>query len=127
MPLIQFQDLAGGNAAFNSNAFVRIRPSHGETEPTDAVMIRTDRKRLFASDDIEDLVHKIGNASDLVKLTTPNGLNVWLSSERVEIVVAAAPNLHHPEANAVVTLTVIGGPSIDQQVRETVEQVGDAF
>lgn len=127
MPLIQFQDLAGGTAAFNSNAFLRIRPSHGDAEPVEAVMIQTDRKRLYATDPIATLIEKIGTALGIVSLTTPNGLGVWLAAERIETVVATTPPHHHPLANSVITLNVMGSPSIDQQVRETVVEVGDAF
>ena len=131
MALIHYSDLAGETAAFNSDNFIRLRPTHGDSEPTEAVTIRTDKKRFHSKSSPDELVTQLSAVTDMVQLTTPVGIPVWIAKDRLIDVVPTSANLHHPEAKSVLTLHVknepTNGPPIDQQVRETVEEVEDAF
>lgn len=127
MPLIGYKDLTGGGAAFNSAAFIRMRQTHGDSEPSDALIVRIDRKHLHTSSRPEDLIEQLTSVVPLIGLTTPVGLKTWINGARLENVIAAIPKLHHPQANAVLTLYVNDGPTIDQQVQETVDEVKDLF
>ncbi|MEM9549633.1 MAG: hypothetical protein AAGA05_00575 [Pseudomonadota bacterium] len=127
MALIAYTDLNGGAAAFNSDAFVRMRPTHGDSEPRDALTIRVDTKRLHASDAPDELAAALRASVTLVSLRTPNDLPVWINAARLDSVTAALSSIHHPSAQSVVTLAIRGGPAIEQQVRETVAEVQAAF
>ncbi len=127
MSLIHYEDLEGSAAAFNSDSFIRIRKAFGDSEPTDAITIRTDNQKFHSGSDLGEIVSQLQAATPLVELTTPVGLKAWISKDRLIDVVQSSPVLHHQNAKAVLTLLVSNGPSIIQQVQETVAEVVAAF
>ncbi|MEO0680236.1 MAG: hypothetical protein AAF192_07455 [Pseudomonadota bacterium] len=124
--LIPYKDLEGGDAAFKSDAFVRMRQTYGDFEPEGAVSIRVVSRRIFAGGAPDDLLAGLSPAVKLATLTTPVGLPVWVASDRIEQVRPASAALHHPDAKAVVVLSVKDEVTIEQQVRETVAEVAQA-
>lgn len=123
MSLIHYKDLAGSAAAFNSANFIRLRPSFGESEPADAITLRTDKSKFHSASGMDEIVTQLQAAISIMALTTPVGLTVWIAKSRLIDVAEASQTLHHPNARSVLTLLVNNGPTIIQQARETVEQV----
>ncbi|WP_170582143.1 hypothetical protein [Ruegeria arenilitoris] len=125
--MIHYKDLSGSPAAFNADSFIRARQSYGESEPDGAITIRTDKSKFHASSKLAEICEQFDTAISLMSLTAPTGLVVWIAKDRLIDVTEALPTLHHPNAKSVLTLLVKDGPTIIQQVQETVEEVVARF
>lgn len=119
---IGIKDLVGSKRNISAKAIYRFRPTFGDSEPMDATMIDLVTKRIYSRTDPKKLLSKIEQSNPMALLTTPVGLPVWVSADRVIDVAKPIKNLHHDKAKAVVTIHVHGNESVDQQVTETVQR-----
>ena len=119
--LVDYLDLNGETASFNSERFVRMRPSLGDLEPPDALTIRLDSKRFHSSSAVSSILDALDLYIPMCRLTVPNGTPTWLSSRRVMSVEQSTSN-HHPAAQSVVAIHIHGGPSLNLALKESVNE-----
>lgn len=117
--LIENLDLDGNVVFFNSERFVRMRPSFGATEPPGTVTIRLESKRIHSASDPTAIGDALQEHLPVCLLTDPTGATNWLSARRV-LNISAPTSQHHPSAQSVVSLHIDGGSSVDYTFRETV-------
>lgn len=120
--LIELRNLSGDKIAINSDALIFVRPSFGAKEPPKAVTLRLDKRRMHCAGKLDAMLAQLPDQMQLCRLSTPNGKPLCLNAARI-IDVSPPPKSANPKAKAVVTLNVVGGTKITQQVLQTVDEV----
>lgn len=111
---VDVQLVGGSNFSIRIDSIIRLRPTHGTTEPMDATMVEIAERTICSSEPAVVIVERIAHSTPMARLTTPVGVRVYISANKVTDIANADSMLHHESAQAVVTVA-----GQQQQVTET--------
>ena len=117
---LTFQTLDGDTQQVNSEEIWRIRATSTSDEPPDAVVIDYGFERVYVKESLASVVVKVGGVRPLKKFTLPAGGPVYIVATKVTGVTRAIPNLHHPNAHAIIVSRE--GQTQVQETREAINQ-----
>jgi hypothetical protein len=116
---LTFQTLDGDTQQVNSEDIWRIRATSTSDEPPGAIVIDYGWERVYVKESLASVVEKVGGVRPL-KFTLPGGGPVYIVPTKVTGVIRAIPNLHHPNAHAIIVSRE--GRTQVQETREAINQ-----
>jgi hypothetical protein len=119
---LTFQTLDGDTQQVNPDEIWRIRATSTSDEPPGAIVIDYAFERVYVKESLASVVEKVGGVRPLKKFTLPAGGPVYIVALKVTGVTRAIPQLHHPNAHAIIV-----SREGQTQVQETRQAVSDAL
>ena len=116
---LTFQTLDGDTQQVSSEEIWRIRATSTSDEPPGAIVIDYGFERVYVKESLASVVEKVGGVR-LLKFTLPGGGPVYIVATKVTGVTRAIPNLHHPNAHAIIVSHE--GQTQVQETREAINQ-----
>lgn len=98
---IMIEDLQGNSASVNPEALIRLRPSYGQHEPSNANFVDFATGGIFSREQLNELVEKFSHHLPLAMLHSPVGTPVFLNVNAIAAIVNPDPTRHHENAHAV--------------------------
>ena len=104
----------------SSDEIWRIRATSTSDEPPGAIVIDYAFERVYVKESLASVVEKVGGVRPLKKFTLPAGGPVYIVATKVTGVTRAIPDLHHPNAHAIIVSRE--GQTQVQETREAINQ-----
>ncbi|MGH6804901.1 MAG: hypothetical protein ACREC3_16300 [Methyloceanibacter sp.] len=117
---LTFQTLDGDTQQVNPDEIWRIRAASTSDEPPGAIVIDYAFERVYVKESLASVVEKVGGVRLLKKFTLPAGGPVYIVAAKVTGVTRAIPQLHHPNAHAIIVSRE--GQTQVQQTREAISE-----